>query len=63
VEAHAASDGNTIERNVIRESGEHDAHDDSVGPGTAGTANFWLKNNCKTENRPGLCEHSSTTRQ
>lgn len=48
---------NTIERNVIRESGEHDAHDDSVGPGTSGTANLWINNKCVTENRPGLCEH------
>lgn len=55
----AASDGNTIERNVIRESGEHDAHDDSIGPGTAGTANFWLENHCETENRPALCEQHS----
>ena len=49
--------GNTIERNVIRESGEHDAHDDSSGPGTGGTANFWINNKCETENRPGLCEN------
>jgi parallel beta-helix repeat protein len=49
---------NTIERNVIRESGEHDAHDDSVGPGTGGTANFWINNKCETDNRLGeLCEH------
>jgi parallel beta-helix repeat protein len=59
----AASDGNTIERNVIRASGEHDAHDDSVGPGTVGTANFWLENRCATQNRPGLCEHPSTSAQ
>jgi hypothetical protein len=37
-------------------SGEHDAHDDSVGPGIAGTANFWVDNICETGNRPGLCE-------
>jgi parallel beta-helix repeat protein len=49
--------GNTLERNVIRESGEHDAHDDSVGPGTAGTANFWIENKCETENRPELCKN------
>jgi parallel beta-helix repeat protein len=51
----AASDGNTIEGNVIRQSDEHDAHDDSFGAGTGGTANFWLRNHCKTENRTGLC--------
>jgi parallel beta-helix repeat protein len=48
---------NTIERNVIRESGELDARDDSVGPGTGGTGNVWINNKCVTENRPGLCEH------
>jgi parallel beta-helix repeat protein len=49
--------GNTIERNVIRESGEHDAHDDSVGPGTGGTANLWIENKCETENKPDLCKN------
>jgi parallel beta-helix repeat protein len=49
--------GNTIERNVIRESVEHDAHDDSAGPGTGGTANFWIENKCHTENRPELCKN------
>jgi parallel beta-helix repeat protein len=48
---------NTIERNVIRESGEHDAHDDSVGAGTGGTANLWIENKCETENRPELCKN------
>jgi len=57
IRAFPSSAGNMIERNVIRESGEHDAHDDSVGPGTAGTANLWVHNKCETENRPGLCEH------
>ena len=48
---------NTIERNVIRQSGEHDAHDDSVGAGTGGTANLWIENKCETENRPELCKN------
>jgi len=52
-----APDNNTIERNAIRDSAEHDAHDDSAGPGTGGSANFWIDNNCETENRPGLCGH------
>jgi parallel beta-helix repeat protein len=51
--------GNFIERNVIRESVEHDAHDDSVGPGPGATLNFWIDNKCETENRPGLCEHAA----
>jgi parallel beta-helix repeat protein len=57
IRANALTAANTIERNVIRESREHDAHDDSAGPGTGGTANFWINNNCETENRPGLCEN------
>jgi parallel beta-helix repeat protein len=56
IRADPLSAANTIRRNRMAKNGEHDAHDDSVGPGTAGTANFWLKNRCKTENRPGLCE-------
>lgn len=59
----AASADNTIEGNVMRASFEHDAHDDSVGPGTAGTANFWLKNHCETESRAGLCAHFFRKRQ
>ena len=37
---------------------EHDCHDDSVGLGTAGTANFWIKDHGLTENRPGLCKRT-----
>jgi parallel beta-helix repeat protein len=61
IHADMTSTENTIERNVIRESGNPPAHfdarDDSFGPGTGGTANFWIDNKCETENRPGLCEH------
>jgi hypothetical protein len=39
---------------------EHDAHDNSAGPGTGGTANFWVKNHCETDNRLGLlCEDTT----
>lgn len=47
--------GNRIEHNQLRANAEHDCHDDTVGAGTAGTANLWRKNNAVTENRPGLC--------
>jgi parallel beta-helix repeat protein len=58
IRANALTDANTIERNVIRESGEHDAHDDSVGPfAPALTANEWINNKCETENRVGLCKN------
>jgi len=46
----ALSAGNTIERNVMRENAEHDAHDN-------GTANRWINNKCETSEPPGLCEH------
>jgi parallel beta-helix repeat protein len=58
IRASALTVANAIERNVIRESGEHDAHDDSVGPfPPAFTANEWVNNKCETENRLGLCDH------
>jgi nitrous oxidase accessory protein NosD len=52
------SSNNRIVGNTMRQNDEHDAHDDTVGGGTAGTANYWIDNNCKTENRPGICGHS-----
>ena len=56
IRAEVASRDNTIERNIIGASAEHDAHDDSVGTNTGGTANFWIDNHCETENRVGLCD-------
>ena len=60
VDGGAQSEGNTIERNKMLGNVEHDCHDDTVGGGTAGTANLWLQNVGKTENRPGLCKSGST---
>jgi parallel beta-helix repeat protein len=57
IRADPASTGNTIAGNQLRRNAEHDCHDDSVGSGTAGTANFWNGNHGRTENRPGLCHH------
>ena len=53
--ADALSTGNRLEYNRMERNFEHDCHDDSVGGGTAGTANFWIKDYGLTENRPGLC--------
>jgi hypothetical protein len=50
------SAGNTIAENDAFLNAEHDCHDDSVGGGTAGTANYWLHDKGNTENRPGLCK-------
>ncbi|MGH2773819.1 MAG: right-handed parallel beta-helix repeat-containing protein [Actinomycetota bacterium] len=51
----ADTSDNLIRMNRAFDNVEHDAHDDSTGDGTAGTANEWIKNHCETANRPGLC--------
>jgi parallel beta-helix repeat protein len=53
------SSANTIEQNKMLGNVEHDCHDDTAGPGTGGTANFWLKNVGKTQNRPFLCKNAT----
>jgi hypothetical protein len=55
--ADADSMGNRLEYNRMELNAEHDCHDDSVGGGTAATANFWIKDRGLTENREGLCRH------
>ena len=50
------STGNTIAENDAYLNAEHDCHDDSMGGGTAGTANYWLHDKGNTENKPGLCK-------
>jgi len=58
----ANSTGNTITNNQMEDDVDHDAHDDSVGPGTGGTANTWDKNHCGSanpENKPGLCDQTN----
>jgi parallel beta-helix repeat protein len=52
----ASSNMNTIERNTALGNFEHDCHDDTAGAGTGLTANTWIRNIGKTENRPGLCK-------
>lgn len=47
------SSGNAIVQNHMMQNGEYDAHDDTVGAGTAGTANFWFKNQFKSDKSPG----------
>jgi parallel beta-helix repeat protein len=56
------SSGNTITGNQMEDDAEHDAHDDSVGTQTAGTANIWEKNHCGSpnpENKIGLCAQNN----
>jgi parallel beta-helix repeat protein len=52
----ASSTGNTITGNRLTRNGAHDAHDDSTGTGTAGTANTWTGNLGRTQNRHGLLD-------
>lgn len=46
---------NLIKRNTMTGNGEHDCHDDSRGGGTAGTANYWVRNKGATQTPDGIC--------
>lgn len=46
--------GNQLSKNRIETSGDTDAVDDTIGGGTAGTANTWTKNKGTTSTPPGL---------
>ena len=46
---------NTLRNNHMKDNVTHDCHDDSVGPGTAGTANSWIDDHGETSQPPGLC--------
>jgi hypothetical protein len=52
---------NTIEHNLLKNNGEFDCDDISVGPYNAPAlvANPWTQDLGYTENRPGLCKHAS----
>ena len=50
--ADSDSTGNVFDSNQAMNNTEHDCHDDSVGTGTAGTANTWKGNKGNTQNRP-----------
>jgi len=52
-----SSKKNALRHNSSFGNGALDAEDDSVGHRTAGTANVWEQNHCKTDNHGGLlCE-------
>jgi hypothetical protein len=46
---------NRVQREEIADSGMFDCRDDSVGGGTAGTANFWLSDHGDTSSPAGIC--------
>lgn len=54
IHADAASTGNTFDQNDAKKNALYDYQDESVGAGTAGTANTWTKNKGKTASPPGL---------
>jgi parallel beta helix pectate lyase-like protein len=59
IAAYTGSASNTISYNKATENVPVDCYDETAGPGTAGTANFWVKNMGQTENRPGLCRKAT----
>jgi parallel beta-helix repeat protein len=61
IRVNTLSEANTIRNNQLRNNVTHDCHDDSMGAGTAATANQWVDNHAGTENRSGLCHGASVT--
>jgi parallel beta-helix repeat protein len=55
IRAEATSLDNRIRRNTMLGNVAFDAHDLSLGTGTAGTANRWVDNTCETDSPNGLC--------
>jgi hypothetical protein len=60
IAAFTGSAGNTISYNKATENLPVDCYDETFGPGTAGTANFWIKDMGDTQSRPGLCKGATT---
>ena len=50
----STTNGNLLRANTARGNVHHDCHDDSVGTGTAGTANTWI-NNIGVTDTPNVC--------
>lgn len=57
--ADADTAGNQITHNRLMNNALFDCEDDSAGPGTGGTANFWIQDMGLTQNRPGLCKRAT----
>ena len=55
IRVEASSKGNTLQSNHLRDNVTHDCHDNSIGLGTAGTANSWVNDHGETSLPPGLC--------
>ena len=55
IRVELTSTGNTIHQNHLRDNVTYDCRDNSVGSGTAGTANSWVNDHGETSQPPGLC--------
>lgn len=51
----STSTNNTYQNNKASGSGTYDCQDQSVGAGTAGTANTWMNDKGATSSPPGIC--------
>lgn len=51
---------NTLTGNIAQSNTPHDCHDSTAGTRTAGTANTWSRNLCRTQNRAGLAPAALT---
>jgi parallel beta-helix repeat protein len=55
--AETGSAGNTFSKNTSDANQYWDCEDDTLGSGTAGTADKWTSNHGDTSQPPGLCKH------
>lgn len=55
IRVEVTSTGNTLQNNHLKDNVTHDCHDNSIGLGTAGTANSWVNNHGETAQPSGLC--------
>jgi hypothetical protein len=58
ITADSTTSSNTISSNKASGNGMFDCEDDSTGGGTAGTANFWIKDFGQTESPSGICKQT-----
>jgi hypothetical protein len=59
IAAFDESEQNTISYNKAFDNTPVDCYDETVGGGTGGTANYWIKDMGLTQNRPGLCKNAT----
>lgn len=55
IRIEAGNESANVRYNDMEGNSEHDAHDNSIGGGTAGTNNFWFGNDCVSDSPDGLC--------